>query len=93
MQIFCDICDICPYVFFVEGIDIMKEKTVAAMSWLQNQIDKAKSAGQVMTTIKLAPKGRLSEDTIAEAFRKARFEVQFGKDCVHVTPYNAVKTA
>lgn len=69
-----------------------KERTVAAMSWLESQISKAKlSSG--MTTIKLNPKGRLSEDTIAEHFRKARFEVQFGKDCVHVTPFGSTKSA
>tara|TARA_R110000868_G_scaffold302173_1_gene562666 strand:+ start:118 stop:330 length:213 start_codon:yes stop_codon:yes gene_type:complete len=70
----------------------MKEKTVAAMRWLEDQVSKAKG-NSGMTTIPINSKGRLSEDTIAEAFRKARFEVQFGKDCVHVTPYNAVKTA
>lgn len=70
----------------------MKEKTRAAMDWLQNQIDRAKGSSS-MTTIPINSKGRLSEDTIAEAFRKARFEVQFGKDCVHVTPYGSTKSA
>ena len=70
----------------------MKERTQAAMSWLEDQVNKARGSKE-MTTIKLAPGGRLSEDTIAEAFRKARFEVNFGKDCVHVTPYNLVRTA
>ena len=59
------------------------------MSWLEDQVKKAKLT-KAMTTIKLNPKGRLSEDTIAEAFRKARFDVKFGKDCVHVSPFDAV---
>ena len=71
----------------------MKEKTDAAISWLQNQIDKAKANGQNMTTIKLAKNGRLSEDTIADAFRKAKFDVNFGKDCVNVQPYGSTKSA
>tara|TARA_R110000868_G_scaffold16310_1_gene73453 strand:+ start:657 stop:863 length:207 start_codon:yes stop_codon:yes gene_type:complete len=65
----------------------MKEKTKAALSWLDDQIAKAKSAGQNMTTIKVDPKGRLSVDTVAEAFRKAKFEVNCGENVVRVTPY------
>ena len=70
----------------------MKERTAAAMSWLDSQVAKAKGSPN-MTTIPINSKGRLSEDTIAEAFRKAKFEVQFGKDCVHVTPYGSTKSA
>lgn len=71
----------------------MKEKTIAAMSWLESQISKAKLSRE-MTTIKLSKNGRLSPDTIAEHFRKAHFEVQFGKDdVIYVTPFGSTKTA
>ena len=71
----------------------MKEKTKAALSWLDSQIAKAKGSPN-MTTIKLSKNGRLSPDTIAESFRKAKFEVQFGKDdVIYVTPYGSTKSA
>lgn len=71
----------------------MKEKTRAAMDWLQNQIDRAKGSPN-MTTIKLSKNGRLSPDTIAEHFRKAKFDVNFGNDdVIYVTPYGSTKSA
>jgi hypothetical protein len=75
-----------PYVIKPFRSIIVKEKTRAAMEWLQNQVDKAKGSDG-MTTIKLSKNGRLSEDTIADAFRKARFDVKFGDGVLYCSPY------